>query len=41
VAAIQKALAADRRRVAARATRPVPAAVAASGDGFLPGVAAL
>ena len=40
VAAIQKALAADRRRVAARATRQVPAPVAA-GDGFLPGVAAL
>jgi UDP-3-O-acyl N-acetylglucosamine deacetylase len=40
VAAIQKALAADRRRVAARAPRPVPAPVAA-GDGFLPGVAAL
>ncbi len=41
VAAIQKALAADRRRVAARAARPVPARVAATGDGFLPGVAAL
>jgi UDP-3-O-acyl N-acetylglucosamine deacetylase len=41
VAAIQKALAADRRRVAARAARPVPAPVAATGDGFLPGVAAL
>ena len=40
VAAIQKALAADRRRVAVRATRPVPAQVVA-GDGFLPGVAAL
>jgi UDP-3-O-[3-hydroxymyristoyl] N-acetylglucosamine deacetylase len=40
VTAIQKALAADRRRVAARATRQVPAPVAA-GDGFLPGVAAL
>ena len=40
VAAIQKALAADRRRVTARAARPVPAPVAA-GDGFLPGVAAL
>ncbi len=40
VTAIQKALAADRRRVAARAPRPVPAPVAA-GDGFLPGVAAL
>jgi UDP-3-O-acyl N-acetylglucosamine deacetylase len=41
VAAIQKALAADRRRVAARAVRPVPAPVAATGDGFLPGIAAL
>ena len=41
VAAIQKALAADRRRVAARAPRPVPATVAAAGDGSLPGVAAL
>jgi len=41
VAAIQKALVADRRRVAARAARPVPAPVAATGDGFLPGVAAL
>ena len=41
VAAIQKALAADRRRVAARAPRPVPATVPATGDGFLPGVAAL
>ena len=40
VIAIQKALAADRRRVAARAPRQVPAPVAA-GDGFLPGVAAL
>ena len=40
VAAIQKALAADRRRVAARTARPVPAPVAAA-DGFLPGVAAL
>ena len=40
VAAIQKALAADRRRVTARAARPVPTPVAA-GDGFLPGVAAL
>ncbi len=40
VTAIQKALAADRRRVAARAPRHVPAPVAA-GDGFLPGVAAL
>ena len=40
VAAIQKALAADRRRVAARVARPVPAPVGA-GDGFLPGVAAL
>ena len=42
VAAIQKAVAADRRRIAARTVRPaVPAAVAATGDGFLPGVAAL
>lgn len=42
VAAIQKAVAADRRRIAARTVRfTVPAAVAATGDGFLPGVAAL
>jgi UDP-3-O-[3-hydroxymyristoyl] N-acetylglucosamine deacetylase len=42
VAAIQKAVAADRRRVVARAVRPaVPSRVAATGDGFLPGVAAL
>lgn len=42
VAAIQKAVAADRRRVVTRATRPaVPAPVASTGDGFLPGVAAL
>jgi UDP-3-O-acyl N-acetylglucosamine deacetylase len=41
VVAIQKALAADRRRAAARAARPVPAPVATTGDGFLPGVAAL
>jgi UDP-3-O-acyl N-acetylglucosamine deacetylase len=45
VAAIQKAMAADRRRIAARTARTVrpavPAAVAATGDGFLPGVAAL
>ncbi|MEX2223530.1 MAG: UDP-3-O-acyl-N-acetylglucosamine deacetylase [Candidatus Rokuibacteriota bacterium] len=42
VAAIQKAVAADRRRVAARIVRPaVPAPVSATGDGFLPGVAAL
>ncbi len=42
VAAIQKAMAADRRRLAARTIRPaVPTAVAAAGDGFLPGVAAL
>ncbi len=42
VAAIQKAVAADRRRMVARATRPaVPAPVASTGDGFLPGVAAL
>ncbi|MGH7400550.1 MAG: UDP-3-O-acyl-N-acetylglucosamine deacetylase, partial [Candidatus Rokuibacteriota bacterium] len=40
--AIQKAVAADRRRVAARAVRPaVPAPVRAGGEGFLPGVAAL
>jgi UDP-3-O-[3-hydroxymyristoyl] N-acetylglucosamine deacetylase len=39
VAAIQKAVAAERRRVVARAPRPVPAPV--PGDGFLPGVAAL
>jgi UDP-3-O-acyl N-acetylglucosamine deacetylase len=42
VAAIQKAVAADRRRMVARATRSaVPAPVASTGDGFLPGVAAL
>jgi len=42
VSAIQKAVAADRRRIVARATRPaVPAPVASTGDGFLPGVAAL
>ena len=45
VAAIQKAVAADRRRIAARTARTVrpavSAAVAATGDGFLPGVAAL
>ncbi len=42
VAAIQKAVAAERRRVGARAARPaVPAPVASTGDGFLPGVAAL
>jgi UDP-3-O-acyl N-acetylglucosamine deacetylase len=42
VAGIQKAVAADRRRTVARATRPaVPAPVASTGDGFLPGVAAL
>jgi UDP-3-O-acyl N-acetylglucosamine deacetylase len=42
VTAIQKALAADRRRVAARTIRPaVPAVVGATGDGFLPGIAAL
>jgi UDP-3-O-acyl N-acetylglucosamine deacetylase len=40
-AAIQKALAADRRRTAVRTARPAPAAVGAPGDGFLPGVAAL
>src|SRR5260370_26962634 len=42
VSAIQKAVAADRRRSVARAMRPtahVP--VASAGDGFLPGVAAL
>jgi UDP-3-O-acyl N-acetylglucosamine deacetylase len=42
VVAIQKAMAAERRRVAARTLRPaVSPAVAAAGDGFLPGVAAL
>jgi UDP-3-O-acyl N-acetylglucosamine deacetylase len=41
VGAIQTALAADRRRAAARAARPVRAAVATTGEGFLPGVAAL
>jgi UDP-3-O-[3-hydroxymyristoyl] N-acetylglucosamine deacetylase len=42
VTAIQKALAADRRRVAARTIRrAVPAVVGATGDGFLPGIAAL
>ena len=42
VSAIQKAVAADRRRIVVRATRPaVPAPVASTGDGFLPGVAAL
>jgi UDP-3-O-[3-hydroxymyristoyl] N-acetylglucosamine deacetylase len=42
VVAIQKAVAADRRRVAARSIRPaVPAAVGTTGDGFLPGIAAL
>ncbi|MGH7415088.1 MAG: UDP-3-O-acyl-N-acetylglucosamine deacetylase [Candidatus Rokuibacteriota bacterium] len=42
VAAIQKALAGDRRRVAGRAIRPaVPTPVGATGEGFLPGVAAL
>ena len=42
VSAIQKAVAADRRRSVARvirSTAPVP--VASTGDGFLPGVAAL
>ncbi len=40
--AILKALAADRRRAVVRTGRPVvPAPVAAAGDGFLPGVAAL
>jgi UDP-3-O-acyl-N-acetylglucosamine deacetylase len=42
VSAIQKAVAADRRRSVARVIRsaaPVP--VASTGDGFLPGVAAL
>jgi UDP-3-O-[3-hydroxymyristoyl] N-acetylglucosamine deacetylase len=37
-ASIQKALVAARRRAAARTARPVPAA---TGDGFLPGIAAL
>ena len=42
VVAIQKAVAADRRRTATRTVRPaVPAAVGGSGDGFLPGIAAL
>ena len=42
VAAIQKAVAVDRRRIVTRATRAaVPASVAGAGDGFLPGVAAL
>jgi UDP-3-O-[3-hydroxymyristoyl] N-acetylglucosamine deacetylase len=42
VLAIQKAVAADRRRVAARTIRPAaPAPVGAAGDGFLPGIAAL
>jgi UDP-3-O-[3-hydroxymyristoyl] N-acetylglucosamine deacetylase len=42
VAAIQKAVAADRRRVVARVVRPAaPAPVISTGDGFLPGVAAL
>jgi UDP-3-O-acyl-N-acetylglucosamine deacetylase len=40
VVAIQKALAAERRRSVVRAARPV-AAPAAAGDEFLPGVAAL
>jgi UDP-3-O-acyl N-acetylglucosamine deacetylase len=42
VVAIQKAVAADRRRAAARSIRPAaPAAVGTTGDGFLPGIAAL
>ena len=42
VAAIQKAVAADRRRATVRTVRAAaPAPVTASGDGFLPGVAAL
>jgi UDP-3-O-[3-hydroxymyristoyl] N-acetylglucosamine deacetylase len=42
VAAIQKAIAADRRRSIARVVRSVvPAPVVSTGDGFLPGVAAL
>jgi UDP-3-O-acyl N-acetylglucosamine deacetylase len=42
VAAIKKAVAADRRRAAARVIRPAQTApLAATGDGFLPGVAAL
>src|SRR5216684_15923 len=42
VSAIQKAVAADRRRSVARAIRPTaPVPVASTGDGFLPGVAAL
>ena len=40
--AILKAVAADRRRAVVRTGRAVvPAPVAAAGDGFLPGVAAL
>ena len=46
VTAIQKAVATDRRRVAVRVMRPAPAPpapvpVVSTGDGFLPGVAAL
>jgi UDP-3-O-[3-hydroxymyristoyl] N-acetylglucosamine deacetylase len=42
VVAIQKAVAAERRRVATRTVRPAaPAAVGAAGDRFLPGIAAL
>ncbi len=41
VTAIQKAVAADRRRGAVRVMRPAVAPVVSTGDGFLPGVAAL
>ncbi len=41
VTAIQKAVAAERRRGAVRVMRSAAAPVASSGDGFLPGVAAL
>jgi hypothetical protein len=42
VVAILKAVAADRRRVAARSIRPaVPAPVGTAAEGFLPGIAAL
>ncbi|HKA62022.1 MAG TPA: UDP-3-O-acyl-N-acetylglucosamine deacetylase [Methylomirabilota bacterium] len=42
VVAILKAVAADRRRVVARSIRPaVPATVGTTGEGFLPGIAAL
>ncbi|HUM16063.1 MAG TPA: UDP-3-O-acyl-N-acetylglucosamine deacetylase [Candidatus Nitrosotalea sp.] len=41
VTAIQKAVAADRRRLATRAVRPAVATPVAARDGFLPGIAAL